>query len=1138
MKFFKRYWGLVVFGLVALLLFAALVIGKNVFLGRVRRELGASFEYGSLRLSAFPPALVVEDVRSRAPGPVFAARRVTVSMTYLALLRREKPLRVSLEGAVLRLSEEDLRPSKTGRRPLLPLPFEIERGVAHDAELRLSLAAGVVKALGVKALFIQKRDVFRLAADIREAHFVPGFAAPAFGGRAALEIEGRGRDVTVRRLVIEGPGLVVRAGGRVGAAEAATVDGSGRYQVDTAYVAGFIGLPFDWRGEARGEFTLGLSAEGRLAFDAGFAAPGLVLSGASMGDVRGRIKLTNGPRGTVEIESRRGDEPPALVSIDIRGDRIEGTIQRAYLNPVFNWVEVPWPVSSPAWGTFSLAGDILQAQAEFRGPPEPSPGNPYPVRGRVGLTFNQKTMDLEASTVDMEAGFARVEANMKLRVDKHVEAEIRGAVADVKRTREFVSLLLPEPLTFPEIRGAGGAEVKISGDPLDPKVTAVFSVTPGGFDLWNANLVEGRFETQGEDFDGRFHVDDPAMRGDVDVRVRGEAVETDVREATGELAAVLPALRIEAPLTGRASGSFKVRQEGETVLETSGSFSSPRVSALGRELKDVRGRLLWKADGTFALSDFEASLGGARITGSAELGLVSRDFDVDLKSGAVDLSSLDPRLHGTFEIALAGKGVFGRDLLPGTIAVKDLVFSELPKSALDGTLSLDYGDDMLTVGMKAGFLPGDNPVEAKVRVPLKGEELSGEINGHFANLDLLVPWKGARGRLNYLGQLSGTLSAPLVTGAVDFQGSVLPLPRFAHTIDDFSGLVFVRNGSLSVRSFQGKLGGGDVRASGEVTIGKAGVETIDLSAEGRDMLVSPLERTRALADGTARLVKDARRFVLDGNFLIKRLLYRREVTEEFSFSSEPYQTRGEPQFFDDLSLNLRIRAAEDARMENSLGRVNGRFDLTVAGNVLDPVVLGDIVVTSGEIDFQERTFRVLKGRLSFLNPVTVEPYIDVRAETIVKNYRVTVAVTGLVTNLKPEFTSSPPLPPEDILALLAMGESFRRTYSTETSSRLGTASLLSFQIAEQAKRRAEGLFRLDSFRIDPFMMGTSAEMTARLTVGKKLARNLTFMYSTNLTAQREEIIRLEWEIGEDFSLVGIRNEWGRISLDVKLRKRF
>jgi translocation and assembly module TamB len=69
-------------------------------------------------------------------------------------------------------------------------------------------------------------------------------------------------------------------------------------------------------------------------------------------------------------------------------------------------------------------------------------------------------------------------------------------------------------------------------------------------------------------------------------------------------------------------------------------------------------------------------------------------------------------------------------------------------------------------------------------------------------------------------------------------------------------------------------------------------------------------------------------------------------------------------------------------------------------------------------------------------------------------------------------------------------------------------------------------------------MGSSAEMTARLTVGKKISRSLFFLYSTNLTTQREEIVRVEWEAGDDFSLVGMRDEIGRLSFDLKVRKRF
>jgi translocation and assembly module TamB len=203
-----------------------------------------------------------------------------------------------------------------------------------------------------------------------------------------------------------------------------------------------------------------------------------------------------------------------------------------------------------------------------------------------------------------------------------------------------------------------------------------------------------------------------------------------------------------------------------------------------------------------------------------------------------------------------------------------------------------------------------------------------------------------------------------------------------------------------------------------------------------------------------------------------------------------------------------------------------------------PVVLGDIEAIEGHVNFQDRKFDILRGRVSFSNPLTIEPYLSFTGETYVKDYRVTFSLDGLLDKLNPEFSSSPPLPPEDVLALLALGESFQRTYHYGRSSSQGTASLVSFQLSEEAKKSADKLFHLDRFRIDPFVLGSSAEMTARLTLGKKISRNFFILYSTNLTTQREEITRIEWQLTKDMSVVSTRNEKGRISIDVKIHKRF
>ena len=510
-----------------------------------------------------------------------------------------------------------------------------------------------------------------------------------------------------------------------------------------------------------------------------------------------------------------------------------------------------------------------------------------------------------------------------------------------------------------------------------------------------------------------------------------------------------------------------------------------------------------------------------------------------MKGEGIVLSSLYADLKGLGSFAVKGKGTLGRDLISGTYEIKDLHLLPFQPMWTQGDVSLGYADNALNIKMEGNFFPGKNEFFVALGIPLGQDSLSGEVKGSFTNVDVLMPWKGSQATLSYQADIKGSRNSPQVVGVIDFQGSLLPFPRFAHAFRDFYGMVFVDNGNFSIRSFQGKFGGGDVKGSGRLKLGAEGVEEIDIKAEGENLTLALLERTRAMADGSINLIKHENNFVLDGDFRVDRLSWRRELDEKFYFSSAVLeQPRRESGFFDDLNLNIRLRAEDNAWMENSLGRIRGRFDLTISGNVFSPVLLGDIEALGGSVDFQDREFNVLRGRVSFFNPAVIEPYINFKAETYVKDYHVTFSLDGLPDRLNPDFSSSPPLPPEDVLALLALGEAFRRTYHYDRSTGQSTASLLSFTLSEEAKKRAEKLFSIDRFRIDPFILGSSAEMTARLTLGKKISRNFFLLYSTNLATQREEITRIEWELTRDLSIVGTRDETGRISFDVKVHKRF
>jgi autotransporter translocation and assembly factor TamB len=1139
-----------VFLLVLGVLFSSLVVGKNVFLGEVRKEIRKSFAYDSLTASYFPPALVFENVRSLAGPPTFRARRIRVEVPYLSLLRNRKVLSVTLDSPELRLAPAAPgapRPKAGRPRSAFSLPFVIERGLVEDGSVSFETGAATVEVRGLRALVTQSGEEFSVRATAARS----GYSSPAqnldFGGALTVLLSGRGEAVKIDRLTVEGPDVTLQVEGSIRNFLDPEVDLAARFDIETAFLDAALRLPFEWKGKIGGEGKL-RRRSGELAFETSLASDAMVLCGVPMGRIRGRFDLAPATGGRIDLAIQKPGLPAESLSLTFLQGRVEGRAAPIFVDPVFRELKIPWPVRSPAWGTFALENRKLAVDAEFRDPSLAREGDLFSFRGgaKVGVDF--ATHNVSIRTPGLETNFGRLEASAAIDLAGDIDARIRGQVFDVKQTREFVSLVLNETFGFGEIRGAGYADVRLSAKSASPIVSLKATLSPGGFDLFDAAFVETEAVISGGGFEGSFDIDDPELKGRVRVKTDGDTLEVDVKDGEGELAKILPALEVPVSLSGRASGDFRMVQKAGGQ-EFSGTFTSPEITGYNEKAGRVSGRLEWK-DGILTFPELAMDFYGGRFNGRLLVGTVNGEFDFDLRGEELDFRQVVSAASGRLSLALTGRGVFGRDKLGGLFSIKDMVLSPLEKTEARGDLQLDVAGGHVLLGLKGGLVPGENPFEAAFDFPLSGGLFSGIVKGRIGDLDLIWPWYGAQGRADYTADVKETETKARVTVAIEAVAPVMPLPGFAYAMTDFTASANYLDDVLSITSLGGKLGGGDVRGSGEVGIGDIGIATMDLRLEAKDMVLSPMERMRAQADGTLRLLKDKKRFVTEGELLFKRLTWRREIYEEFGFSSEaePKADTG-PSFFDGMSLNIRLRADENMVIENSLGKFNGRFNLTATGAFDSPVLLGDIDLTSGDFYFQDRSFRVINGRLSFVDPVNTEPHLDFRGETYVKDYRVTLSMSGPVSRLKPEFSSSPPLPPEEILSLLALGEAFKRTYysySGDRSTAMNTASLLTYQIADQAKKRTGGLLSLDRFRVDPYIPESApGGIAARITVGKKISRNLLFLYSTILAnstvmagIDEVPIFRMEWDISRKFSLVGGRDDRGRLSLDVKYRKRF
>lgn len=1137
MKVNRKIKSLFVAVLIVLLFFGGGVVVRNIILQQVKKQIQPNLGYSRIHLKIFPPTLIIDDARSKSFSPFFSAAKVSIQLAFRHLFSKEKPLLVLIDRPVLRFYSTSDEESDSDRSPFqVGLPFTLDHGWIRNGELYYWGQDARIQMRGVNAVLQQRRDQFSFLAETGESiYYSTSNQTPVEIHRVSLALDGQGEDILVRKLKVNGPAGIIRAQGSLTKLGDPDFDLKTSFNIKSYLIARLLRLPFDWEGQAEGKGVL-TRKEGSIDLNADFTSNTIRLNGTDMGAVTGTFGFTPESGGRVDIGIRRRGLPAEQMRIQFKNRRVEGFTWGVHVDPVMKYLRLPWPVTSSAWGTFTLERKRLAVEAELQAEAQEGSPSAFPFQGQIAVNWDG-AKNVTFSSPQLLSPFGEVEVEGNVQVGRNIDVHVRGDVADVNQARQFTSILLGKDLRFPEIRGKGFADFQIAGDFFSPQMKGDFTLSPGGFERIDVERVSGKFELFEKRFSGSFEFDDPIAHGRIRVSVDGPEVMTNIEVEDGTVEGILPLLDISLPLKGRASGEIELLSGGD-AFQFSGSFSSPELAFLNQPFTAVKCALTWK-DGTLTLSDFYGRFLDGDLSGQTRLSFTQGDYEMEVKGNSIDFGSLSPALEGVLSFDLSGGGRLGKDFSSGKFSISPLSFKPFRKTDAEGDITLNITERWANVILEGNFLSGKNEFLISLDFPFTEEPLSGEFSGSFSNMDLLMPWEGVEGQIDYIGEIEGPLSSPQLRGAIDFQGALFPLPRFAHAVQDYSGLIVIENDTFTLRSFKAQMGGGDLQGGGVLRLGKDGVDSIDLRVEGKNLLLSPLERTRVLTDGELNLVKDSERFILYGDLFANRLSWRRELDERFVFYSTPYyQSKREPGFFDDLNLNIRLRAEDNAWMENSLGRVRGRMDLMISGNIKLPIVLGDIEAIEGYVNFQDRRFDILRGRVSFSNPLTIEPYLSFTGETYVKDYRVTFALDGLLDKLTPEFSSSPALPPEDVLALLALGESFRRTYQYDRSRQQSTASLVSFQLSEEAKKSADKIFRLDRFRIDPFVLGSSSEMTARLTLGKRLSRNFFILYSTNLTTQREELMRIEWELTKDLSIVSTRDEKGRISIDVKLHKRF
>ncbi len=446
----------------------------------------------------------------------------------------------------------------------------------------------------------------------------------------------------------------------------------------------------------------------------------------------------------------------------------------------------------------------------------------------------------------------------------------------------------------------------------------------------------------------------------------------------------------------------------------------------------------------------------------------------------------------------------------------------------------------------------------------KAKETSLKASGRLA-LDLKNPWDlKADGRINLAvlqifnpdllatGEsivnvsVRGPLTEPQVDGRLELQNASLFLKDFPNGVDQANGTILFDRNRATVQKLTAVTGGGNVTFEPGSFVGFRGpVLLYRLTASADNVRYRSQDGISVTVNAKLALVGTSENSVLSGTVTVARAAFnpRTDVGALLASTTKPVSVPSEPnQYLRGIQFDVRVESATSLEVQTSLTRnIQADASLRVRGTPERPVVLGNISVNSGQIEFFGNKYTINRGEVNFYNAVKVEPVIDMDLETQVRGISVDITFSGSLNKLNFSYRSDPPLETNDIIALLAVGRapSTASPLATSQTSYLSTGSnALLGQAIAPVSGRLQKFFGVSHIKIDPQLTDVTSVPQARLTFEQQVSSDITLTYITNLAVANQQIVRVEWDLNKRWSVVALRDENGAFGIDFQYKKRF
>ncbi|HEV3077133.1 MAG TPA: translocation/assembly module TamB domain-containing protein, partial [Thermoanaerobaculia bacterium] len=521
--------------------------------------------------------------------------------------------------------------------------------------------------------------------------------------------------------------------------------------------------------------------------------------------------------------------------------------------------------------------------------------------------------------------------------------------------------------------------------------------------------------------------------------------------------------------------------------------------------------------GSAASADFSGSLAGALT--------LDADFDAGRYRGQLRLDEL--------RMAYSGKQIANRepvvvDISPRGLAVRSLYLGEA------GT------------GLEA-YATGSIGFAAPRALDLR---VQSTISASWAKL--FAPGLDIGGEMDLLATVKGTVGDPELSGQAVLHDARLIVPSLATSFEGLEGTVRFDRDRLVLDGLTGRVGGGTVRATGQLVLPGAGrtlTYRFEMSAQGVSLRYPSGWVSRG--DAALALVGSGSSRQVQGLVRLNRALYVEDLQVDplqlllRGLQRQRVEVVPTDDLFARTQLNLSIQGPGALRVTNNVADLHGDIELTVVGTVATPVVFGTVQLESGgTLQYSDNKYQVDRGSLTFANPNRIDPLIDLALKTEVQSYTITLNLSGTLERLNAKFSSNADLADIDIISLLAGGPRPELgapppPVQSEAAGQAAASQFLAGQAASAVSSRVGRLFGLDRFRVDTQTLTQAGQPTSGvvITAGKRLSKNIFVTYVSNPSSPRLDVRQIEWQVARNLTVL-LTQSGTSYAVDVQRETRF